>query len=123
MALLWLVFAMCVVYCFALPPAGSRDLSMAMNVAVALGQLLILAQMGTVLGEIEIPWGHPFSNILDVICFFMLDMDFLQLDCAAGLCCAHRFLVGFAAPLLVILTYVLAALCSSASFCAVWSPP
>ncbi len=75
MALLWLVFAMCVVYCFALPPAGSRDLSMAMNVAVALGQLLILAQMGTVLGEMEIPWGHPISDILEVVSLVMLDMD------------------------------------------------
>ena len=41
-ALLCLVFAMCVVYCFALPPAGSRGIPMAMDVAVALGQLLNL---------------------------------------------------------------------------------
>ena len=66
--------------------------------------------MGTVLGEMEIPWGHPISDILDVVGLFMLDMEFLQLDCAAGLTYADRFFVGSAMPLMVIFTYALAAL-------------
>ncbi len=102
--------AMCVLYRNSLPVPGRQELPMAMEVAVSLAQLLVLVQMGSVLGELEIPWGHPIEDILGFLRLFVLDLKFLHLDCVAGLTYAERFVVGSTMPLILILIYGLAAL-------------
>ena len=66
--------------------------------------------MGSALGQMEIPWGHPIKDILEVLRVFMLDLEFLDLDCAAGLKYAERFIVGSFVPLMLIFTYGVEAL-------------
>ncbi len=100
-----LLIMMCVVYRHALPAPGRQQLPRAMEVAIPLAQLLVLVQMGTVLGDMDIPWGHPIEDILRVLKAFVLDLEFLKLDCAAGLSYAERFVVGSTVPLMIIILY------------------
>ena len=102
--------AMCVVYRNALPAPGRQELPTSMEVTISLAQLLVVVQMGSVLGAMEIPWGHPIQDILDALRIFMLDLTFLKLDCAAGLTYAERFIVGSFVPLMLIFIYGIAAL-------------
>jgi len=109
LGLVFLALAMVLTYRAALPRDSAEQLTVAMEVAITLGLLLVLAQATAIFGRLVIPWPSPLRELLYFTRIFTLDLDFLQMDCATGLLYEGKYLVGALLPLLIIAAFGLVA--------------
>lgn len=109
-ALICLAVVMVIIYFMALPEAGKEELTATMEVATVFALLVLLFQVASLYGRLDIPWGHPLDDILKMCRVFALDFGILQLDCALGFNYVWRFIFGSAFPMLGALVYFFSAL-------------